>query len=348
MRVVLFAGRGGVGRTTAAAATAVLAARSAKVLLVSSGALGVPPGPDPVPVGELQVLHVDVRASFEARWPGAAAELALPPGAAELLTLLEARDRARAGNWDAVVLDGPPLDALLPLRSLAGTVERLWPEHTRVVHRSAFTDVVSSLQAALAVAGDLLAAASVRLVVDPSPAGVDAARAALTALALHGYAVDSVIANRLLPPEAGRSAWAQSVRAGQQDALATLAVDVPVRRAPYLALAPVDPAALLALGETVYGPDDPLAPRPTAVEPVVTPTGSGYDLSVPLPYVRRSEVRLARSGDELVVTVGDQLRRLVLPPVLRRCVAIGASAGDGAVRVRFRPDPALWPREEDR
>ena len=90
MRVVLFAGKGGVGRTTAAAATALLAARSAKVLLVSSGALGVPAGPDPVPVGDLQVLHVDVRRSFEARWPGSAAELALPPGAAELLTLLDA------------------------------------------------------------------------------------------------------------------------------------------------------------------------------------------------------------------------------------------------------------------
>jgi arsenite/tail-anchored protein-transporting ATPase len=346
LRVVLFAGQGGVGRTTAAAATAVLAARSAKVLLVSSGALGVRPGPDPVPVGELQVLHVDVRRIAEARWPGSAAELALPPGAAELLTLLEARDWAFAGNWDAVLLDGPPLDALLSLGSLAGTVERLWPEHTRVVHRSAFTDVVGSLQAALAAAGDLLAAASARLVVDPSPAGVDTARGALTALALHGHAVDSVIANRVLPAEAGRSAWARSVRSAQEDALATLAVDVPVRRAPQLASAPVERTALLSLGETVYGPDDPLAPGPVAAEPAVTPAGSGYELSVPLPYVRRSEVRLARSGDELVVTVGDQLRRLPLPPVLRRCVAVGASVGDGAVRVRFRPDPALWPRRD--
>jgi len=341
---VLFAGQGGVGRTTAAAATAGLAAGSAKVLLVSSGVLGVPPGPDPVPVGDLRVLHVDVRRSFEARWPGSAAELALPPGAAELLTLLDAREWALAGNWDAVLLDGPPLDALLSFGSLAGTVERLWPEHTRVVHRSAFTDVVGSLQAALAVVGDLLAAASVRLVVDPSPAGVDAARAALTRLALHGHPVDSVIANRLLPPEAGRSAWARSVREAQEDALATLEVDVPVRRAPYLPSAPVEPAALLALGETVYGPDDPLAPGPAAVEPAVTPVGTGYELSVPLPYVRRSRVRLARSGDELVITVGDQLRRLALPPVLRRCVAVSASAGDGVVRVRFRPDPALWPR----
>ena len=60
------------------------------------------------------------------------------------------------------------------------------------------------------------------------------------------------------------------------------------------------------------------------------------------------QVQLARSGDELVLTVGGQRRRLTLPSGLRRCVAVGAAAGDGAVRVRFRPDPQLWPRGADR
>jgi arsenite-transporting ATPase len=342
LRFVLFGGGGGVGRTTAASATAMLAARSAKVLLVSAGVFGVPPGPDPVPVGELHVLHVDVRRAVAGRW---AADLALPPGAGDLVTLLEARDRALHGNWDAVLIDGPPLDTLLSLGTLTDTVERLWPEHTRVVHRSPFTDVVSSLQAELAAVRDLLAGVSVRLVVDASAPGVAAARSALTALALHGYPVDSLIANRLLPATAGSSAWARDVRAAQAAALASLDVDVPVRRAPHLAAAPVDPPALLALGKSVYGPADPLARAPDRPGPSVARSGSDYELTVALPYLRRSDVQLARSGDELVLTVGDQLRRLVLPPVLRRCLAVGASAGDGAVRVRFRPDPALWPRD---
>jgi arsenite-transporting ATPase len=135
------------------------------------------------------------------------------------------------------------------------------------------------------------------------------------------------------------------VRTAQQDALGSLDVDVPVRRAPYLPAEPADAAALLALGEAVYGPDDPLAPGPVLPSPAVSRSGSEYELRVPVPYVRRSDVRLARSGDDLVLTVGDQLRRLALPSVLRRCVAVGASAGDGAVRIRFRPDPALWPSE---
>jgi arsenite-transporting ATPase len=345
VRVVLFGGRGGVGRTTAAAATAVLAARSAKVLLVSAGAVGVPPGPDPVEVGELQVLHVDVRRAFERRW---AADLALPPGAAELVTLLEARERALGGNWDAVLLDGPPLASLLALASVGDTLEQLWPEHTRIVHRSSFTDMVGSLHAELAAVGGLLAAASVRLVVEPSAAGVAAARSAVTALALHGYAVDSLIANRVLPAEAGRSGWARSIRTAQEAALAGLEVGVPVRRAPWLAAEPVDAPALLGLGSAVYGGDDPLAAGPVAPAPAVAPTDSGYELTVPLPYVDPSQVTLGRSGDELLLSVGDQLRRLALPSVLRRCVAVGASVGNDAVRVRFRPDPALWPREVSR
>ena len=76
----------------------------------------------------------------------------------------------------------------------------------------------------------------------------------------------------------------------------------------------------------------------------VTRDGGDFVLRVALPFVRRSEVRLLRSGDELVLTVGGQRRRVALPSVLLRCVAVGATAGDGAVRVRFRPDPQLWPR----
>jgi arsenite/tail-anchored protein-transporting ATPase len=358
LRVVLFAGRGGVGTTTAAAATAVHAARSAKVLLVSAGpvdaALGVPLGPDPVAVGELHAQRVDVRREFEARWPEvsgwlpgldpvAAAELALPPGAAELVTLLAARDRAAAGNWDAVLVDGPPTGALLALAALAGSVQRIWPSHQRIVRRSALADAVSLLQSELESVRDLLAGASVRLVLAPDRLGVAEGRRTLTALALHGYAVDSVLANRLLPEDG--SPWLAAARAGQEAALAGLEADVPVRRAAYRPVDPVGPAALEELGAELYTGADPLAPGPVPVAPAVSRSGSDYELRLTLPYVRRSEVRLARSGDELVVTVGDQLRRLLLPSVLRRCVAVGASAGDGAVRVRFRPDPALWPQE---
>ncbi|HST66563.1 MAG TPA: ArsA-related P-loop ATPase, partial [Mycobacteriales bacterium] len=129
MRFLLFTGAGGAGTTTAAAATAALAGRSAKVLLVTEPPAG----------------------AFEARFGGLlpAAELPLPPGIAELLTLLAARDEAVTGDWDAVVVDCPPPALLLSVLGLSDTVERLWPVHDRVVRRTAFLDAVSGLQESL-------------------------------------------------------------------------------------------------------------------------------------------------------------------------------------------------------
>jgi len=385
-RVVLFAGKGGVGRTTAAAATAAHAgARGARTLLVSldpaqglSDVLGTPLGPVPEPVGRFHAVQVDPRRRVEERWPGVrqafgellagldavpgaaavpAAELAVPPGVGELAALLDVRDQVEHGDWDAVLFDCPPTGQLLALlalpESLSGQLERLWPAHRRIVRALSpalgrmpggmLPDVVERVQVALASVRALLAAASVRLVLTPESVVVAEARRTLTALALHGYPVDSVIANRVLP--AGDAPWLAARRAAQQGVLAGLRLDLPIRPAPYLPGEPIGPDALLALGAAVYGADDPLAPAPVPEPPAVLRSGSEYELRVALPYVRRSDVRLARSGDDLVVTVGGQLRRLALPSVLRRCVAVGASAGDGAVRVRFRPDPALWPQD---
>jgi arsenite/tail-anchored protein-transporting ATPase len=396
VRTVLFTGKGGVGKTTAAAATgALVAARGRKALVVSTDpahsladALGVPLGPTPTEVEPgLAGMQVDAQRRFEAAWGGirdwlggllrgagldglAAEELPLPPGAAEVCALLEVRDQVAHGPWDAVLVDcAPTADTLRLLalpEALAGHLERVWPAHRRVVRalgpalgRLAGEPVLPSepvlaaagrLQADLAEMRALLTApglASVRLVLTPEAVVVAESRRTLTALALHGYAVDSLIANRVFPPEAADSPWGAAWREAQAAALAGLAEAVPglpVRAASYRTAEPVGVEALLAVAGELYGTDDPLAPAPPVPASAVTRDGDDFVLRVPLPLVQRSEVRLVRSGDELVLTVGGQRRRVELPSVLRRCVPVGAAAGDGAVRVRFRPDPELWPR----
>ncbi|WP_442538490.1 ArsA family ATPase, partial [Streptomyces pseudogriseolus] len=49
-------------------------------------------------------------------------------------------------------------------------------------------------------------------------------------------------------------------------------------------------------------------------------------------------------GDELTVTAGPFRRVVPLPSALRRCTVDGAALREGELRVRFRPDPELWPR----
>ncbi|MFE6776157.1 ArsA family ATPase [Streptomyces sp. NPDC057702] len=65
---------------------------------------------------------------------------------------------------------------------------------------------------------------------------------------------------------------------------------------------------------------------------------------LPLAGAERGELSLVRRGDELVVTVGEFRRVLPLPSALRRCTVSGAGLHEGALRVRFTPDPELWPR----
>ncbi|MGW7403581.1 hypothetical protein ACWGI9_07575 [Streptomyces sp. NPDC054833] len=49
-------------------------------------------------------------------------------------------------------------------------------------------------------------------------------------------------------------------------------------------------------------------------------------------------------GEGIVMTAG-RLRRIVsLSCALRRCTVGGAGLREGELRIRFAPDPGLWPR----
>jgi arsenite/tail-anchored protein-transporting ATPase len=163
MRVVLFTGKGGVGKTTAAAGTAVLTARSGlKTLVLSTDgahsladALDVTAGSDPVEaLPGLSVQQVDAQRRFEAAWGDvrdylltvldtagvdavAAEELTVLPGADELLALLELRDQVRSGRWDVVVVDCAPTAETLRLLALPDALgwfmERVFPLDRQVV-----------------------------------------------------------------------------------------------------------------------------------------------------------------------------------------------------------------------
>ncbi|MBQ0985081.1 ArsA family ATPase [Streptomyces sp. F63] len=65
---------------------------------------------------------------------------------------------------------------------------------------------------------------------------------------------------------------------------------------------------------------------------------------VPLPGAGRGDVELVRRGDELVVAAGPFRRIVPLPPALCRCSVSGAGLSGGELRVRFAPEPGLWPR----
>lgn len=144
VRIILFTGKGGVGKTTSAAGTATLAARRGERTLVLStdaahslgDAFDRPIGPEPTPVAEnLWVHQVDAQRRFERSWgdiqgylmsvldaagvdPITAEELTVIPGAEEVLALLELRTHALSGEWDVIVVDCAPTAETLRLLAL--------------------------------------------------------------------------------------------------------------------------------------------------------------------------------------------------------------------------------------
>jgi arsenite-transporting ATPase len=163
VRVVLFTGKGGVGKTTLAAATAARLARSGRKALVVStdpahslgDALEADLGGEPVELeAGLFAGHIDTRALLDESWTqlqrhlrtvlaGAgvdelvADELTLLPGVEDLLALGEVRRAAETGPWEVVVVDcGPTAETLRLLglpEAISGYLERLFPAHRRAV-----------------------------------------------------------------------------------------------------------------------------------------------------------------------------------------------------------------------
>jgi arsenite-transporting ATPase len=166
-RTVLFTGKGGVGKTTLAAATAVAAAAGGSRTLVLStdpahslsDVLGVALTGEPASVGGdthplLQAAEVDVRGRFEAAWSQVrqylvgvlaargvadvtAEELVVLPGADEVLALLELEQRAASGAFDVIVVDCAPTGETLRLLALPETLafyaERLFTAPQRLL-----------------------------------------------------------------------------------------------------------------------------------------------------------------------------------------------------------------------
>jgi arsenite-transporting ATPase len=388
VRIILFTGKGGVGKTTAAAGTATLAARAGLRTLVLStdgahslaDAFAVSIGAEPTPVADrLYVQQVDVQRRFERSWtdiqhyllsvldaagvdPITAEELTVIPGAEEVLALLEVRAQVLSGEWDVVVVDCAPTAETLRLlalpEALGWYMDRVFPAERRIVkalrpvlakaagvpmpHDGVF-GAIERLHGDLEEVHAILTgdAASVRLVLTPEAVVVAEARRSLTTLSLFGYRVDGVVANRVFPDgddaDAWRATWAKAQAAVLSDVEQSF-TGLPVWRSTYQPAEPVGVDALAGFAEAAYDGDDPLA-APTGERPMtIARTRSGATIRIALPFVAKSDIDLARHGDELVVTVGSYRRLIALPAALSRHTVAGARIEDGGLQVRFRAE----------
>jgi len=163
MRIILFTGKGGVGKTTVASATALrIAGTGRKTLLMSTDpahsvadALGTQLSPDPVEVAtNLWAEQLDPQQRLEENWRDIqqhaisvlqwagieeieAEELSVIPGLDELFALADVKRHHDEGPYDCVVVDCAPTGETLRLLSLPDIIQwymdRVFPVERRVM-----------------------------------------------------------------------------------------------------------------------------------------------------------------------------------------------------------------------
>lgn len=162
MRILLFTGKGGVGKTTTAAATAVRCADAGHrtIVLSTDPAHSLADAFD-VDLGDLAVeiapnlwgQQLDAQDRMEEsweeirgylqevfRWGGVdaieAEELSVVPGMDEIFALTDIKRYAASGDWDVIVVDCAPTAETIRLLSLPGVLawwmDRLFPMGRRV------------------------------------------------------------------------------------------------------------------------------------------------------------------------------------------------------------------------
>jgi arsenite/tail-anchored protein-transporting ATPase len=389
MRVLLFTGKGGVGKTTVAAATAVRSAATGQRTLVMSTdpahSLGdsfeLEIGSSPTQISDLLwAQQIDAQERLEdnwreiqdymiqlMNWAGTetiqAEELTVLPGLDEIFALIDVKTHVESENYDVLIVDCAPTAETLRLLSLPDVmqwyIERIFPVERRIVKT---VRPIMSRMTTLPIAGDRVfdaierlhrnldavkkiltdeTTSSVRLVVNLEKMVIAEARRTYTYLGLFGYRVDAVVVNRVLPPDV-TDPYFGKWKDIQAEHLATVHESfepVPILSARLFDREMVGVTLLEEMGNEVYGDLD-AAEILYRDEPIrVRKRGTGYVMTIRLPFASRDDMDIHRRGEELFVRVGSYKRNLILPQSLKRMTVREANFAGDQLEILFGREP---------
>ncbi|WP_337288294.1 ArsA family ATPase [Candidatus Methylomirabilis sp.] len=388
MRIILYTGKGGVGKTTVSAATALMAAeRGYRTLVISTDpahsladAFDQPLGSEPTQVTDhLWGQEINVLEEIRTHWGEVkdyltvlfatrgvdeviAEEMAVFPGLEELCSLLQIRLQGEEGRFDCLIVDCAPTGETMRLLSFPDVarwyMEKLFPWERRIV--TAMGPIVQPFVPVPLPKDNVYAAietlfnridgmkevlcdpkrSSIRLVLNPEKMVIKEAQRALTYLNLYGYVTDAVICNRVFPRQLQQGYFAEwsHIQERYREMIQQGFSPIPIWEIPLFDREVVGLPMLERMGRSLFADQDPLHVWMSGPIQTVRKKGGHYYLRLRLPFLQKEELSLLKRGDELVVSIGNFRRDLVLPRALADLTVKRARLEEGYLVVRFGQD----------
>jgi arsenite-transporting ATPase len=184
---------------------------------------------------------------------------------------------------------------------------------------------------------------SIRLVMNPDRMVIDEARRTFTYLCLYGYLTDAVVVNRLFPDEVEGtyfSGWRER-QAGQLEGVEDGFAPVPLLTARYFDREVLGEEMHSLLADELFGGVDPAILFHTGMARELTSEGDATTIRIRAPFVRKDEISLKQAGEELVVTVGEVRRTIMLPSGLAQRDPSRAAFEDGILEIQYDHERAV-------
>ena len=384
MRIIIYTGKGGVGKTSVAAATALRSARSGKRTLVMStdaahslsDSLDRELSSQILNIEEnLDAIEVDVLFELEHRWKEIekyitdflvaqglddinAKEMAIIPGMELMSALFYIWDFCRSDKYDVVIMDTAPTAETLRLLSFPEItdwyIDKVYKVFQRMVRLARvtvgrfmdtpiptkeFMKDVEEIKERMKVVRQFLTnpeVTSVRLVVNPEKMVINETKRAYTYLCLYNLTVESLVVNRLLPEDTdGYFRDKMEEQKHYMEVINEVFNPLKIFKAELFQTELVGIPMLEKLGDMLFDDQDPTAVYTTDKPMEIYNDEEGPVLSLKLPFSMKEEVQLYRTGDALLIQVGNYKRSVTLPYTLIRAEVKKAEFKEGRLLIRF-------------
>ena len=394
-RIILYSGKGGVGKTTVAAATGLrCAAMGKRTLVMSLDAAHSLSDSFDLPIGlhdkncgkpvetshNLWIQELDVQEEIERYWGEiykylaalfhttgldqvVSEELAILPGMEEVSALLYINEYLAEGRFDVMILDCAPTGESLRFISMPSTLEwymrKVFKLERNLMHvarplarmvtdiplpgEEYFKAVERLFKKLEGVDSALLdgTQTTVRLVTNAEKMVVNETQRAFLYFCLYGMTVDTVIVNRLIPPEAC-GGFFDKWHATQERNLELIRQafePIPLVNVELFDDEVLGLDALQVMSSRLYADEDPTEVRFEGCPYHFSKMDGDYRIRLKVPFTEKRDIEVFRDEEQLIIRVGGFKRHVPLPKSMWGCRPESAHLEGGFLDVRMVSRP---------